>query len=139
MHVKCLTNNISSLHDSFAVKRLQKAIHVDGALSDLEIGKVYNVLAIEKRDEGIWAFIHTVEESDYPYPYPIELFEIVDSSLPTGWCLNVEQQKGKSNIKRISFCEWANDVSFYEKLVEGDAETILIYKERAISENNNQV
>lgn len=137
MRVKCLTNNINLLNDPLVYSRLQKSIHLDGELTDLSLGEIYNVLAIEERDEGVWIFLHTVEESDYPYPYPIELFEVIDNYLNSNWCIKFEMLTNKSFVKILSFSEWTNDSLFYEKLVNGDTKAITIYLEHYDSTSND--
>lgn len=127
MRVKCLTNDINLLNNPLVHNRLHKSVHIDGELTDLSPGEIYNVLAIEERDKGVWVFLHTVEESDYPYPYPIELFEVVDNCMNANWCIKFEQLSNKSFVKIISFSEWTNDPLFYEKLVNGDTKSIDIY------------
>lgn len=136
MRVKCLTNDINLLNDPLVHSRLQKSIHIDGELTDLSLGGIYNVLAIEERDKGVWIFLHTVEESDYPYPYPIELFEVVDNYLNANWCIKFELLSNKSFVKIISFSEWANDSHFYEKLINGDTKAINIYSNHYNSISN---
>jgi hypothetical protein len=135
MLVKCYANSLNVLDNFLVSKRLQRSIQVDGELSDLIVGKVYDVLAIEERDGGVWFFIHTVKESEYPYPYPSEFFEVLDTSLGRGWCVKFESTGDKSIIKRISFYEWANDAFFYEKLIDGDKDAKRAYRENAFFSN----
>lgn len=131
MRVKCFVNDISKLNDATLKRRLAESIHREGADEDLVIGSNYVVLGIDRwSDGGLRVYLHTVEESDYPYPYPIEMFEVVDSTVPTGWCVTFEQQPLGVGIKRIGFPEWVNDDSFYERLVDGDEAAIAIYKHR---------
>lgn len=131
MRVRCIANDVGQLSGAMLKSRLMESIHRDGADDDLAIGSIYDVLALDKwGDGGIRIYLHTVKESDYPYPYPIEMFEVIDATVPTAWCLTFEQQPFGVCLKRISFPEWANDDSFYEKLVGGDETAIAIYKHR---------
>lgn len=129
MRVQCIANDVDKLSDVAVRKRLAESIHLDGGDSDLVVGNTYAVFAIAQwRDGGIRVYLHTVEESEYPYPYPLEMFSVIDPALPTNWCVSFEQRSFGVAIKRISFPEWANDDHFYEMLLDGDEEAIAIYK-----------
>lgn len=131
MRVRCVANDVGKLSDSMIKRRLAESIHREGSDEDLVIGSTHAVLAIDRWcDGGIRVYLHTVEENDYPYPYPIEMFEVIDSTVPADWCVTFEQQPLGMGIKRISFPEWANDDTFYERLVDGDEAAIAIYKHR---------
>lgn len=128
MRVLCIANSVIDLDDEIVRTRLNRSIHRETADMDLDVGKYYNVVAIEERDGGLWLFLHTVESNDYPYPYPAEKFEFIDTSIPSGWSIKLEKCESGLIIKRISFPEWADDDYFYEKLVDGDSEVIAIYQ-----------
>lgn len=131
MRVRCIANDVDKLGNTIVRKRLAESIHREGKDEDLVVDSTYVVLAVERwGDGGIRVYLHTVEESDHPYPYPIEMFEVIDSAVPAGWCVTFEQQSFGMSMKRISFPEWANDDSFYERLVDGDEAAIVIYKHR---------
>lgn len=131
MRVRCVANDIEKLNNSIVRKRLVESIHREGADEDLTVNAVYAVLAMEQwSDGGIRVYLHTVGESNYPYPYPVEMFEVVDATVTTSWCVTFfEQQSLGMSIKRISFPEWAHDDFFYERLVDGDEAVIAIYKQ----------
>jgi hypothetical protein len=128
MRVKCIANSVSTLDSPALRDRLNRSIHLDGPLSDLDLGKIYNVIALQESDGGVWLMLHTVEESDHPYPYPVEMFEVLDPALPADWCVNFAWHENGLFVKRISFPEWANDAQFYERLLNGDGPTISIYQ-----------
>jgi len=130
MRVLCIANSVIDLNDEIVRIRLNRSIHRDTADMDLDIGKYYDVVAIEERDGGIWLFLHTVKSSDYPYPYPAEMFEFLDTSIPSDWGIKFEKREGGVIIKRISFPKWASDDYFYEKLVDGDKEVVTAYQSR---------
>jgi hypothetical protein len=112
------------LHKSTA-SRLSQSIHIDGSLDDLVIDQAYIVEALEQRqDGGLWLYIHTVDANDYPYPYPLEYFQILDSSFPDSWTSKGLAKKG---LFRVSFREWVNDDHFYEKLVDEDQRAVGVY------------
>jgi hypothetical protein len=133
MRVKCLTSSIDQLKDIAVRNRLSEWIHLDGPDDNLIIGKCYPVIALMGDTiDGFKVCLHTVDKSDYPYPYPIEFFEVIDSTFPDNSCIGVEQgPSGKYGI-RISFAEWANDDQFYERLVDGEEKAMLIYNKHKV-------
>lgn len=131
MLVQCITNDIDKLSSESVRKRLAESTHLDGGDADLVISNTYPVYAIENwSDGGLRVYLHTVIESDHPYPYPLEMFSVIDSLFPAHWCVSFEQRPSGMVVKQISFPEWVNDDHFYEKLVDGDEEAIAIYKLR---------
>lgn len=128
MRVKCVLRDARDLNNKLVEHRLRRSIHLDGPIGDLGLGKIYNVVGLQESDGGIWVMLDTVEKSDYPYPYPIEMFEIIDCSLPGDWCINFVQRSDGAFIKRIGFREWATDETFYERLIDGDQGAIDVYR-----------
>jgi hypothetical protein len=64
----------------------------------------------------------------WPSAYPIEIFELVETSIPEGWII----QFGDINspfkcLLKIGFPEWINDDTLYERLIEDDPSAIAIY------------
>lgn len=129
MKVRCIANNLRSLDNPHIKERLSSSIKLDGTIEDIRIGNLYSVYAMSHRkDGGIWIYLNTVPESDYPYPYPMEMFEIVDGSIPSGWAIGFGNDLSGTTFKCISFSEWVNDSQFYEKLVEGDEIAVDLYE-----------
>ena len=129
MRAQCVTNNVHKIKDPNVRARLQTIIHLDGPDLNLLIGKIYIVQTLEYWiDVGIMIYLHSIEESYFPYPYPIEMFKLLDSCLPSGWCVGFEKEQSGLIIKRITFPEWSNDANFYERLVDGDQPTKVIYE-----------
>lgn len=128
MRVLCISNSVIELDGENVRSRLNRSINRDTPDLDLKVGKDYKVVAIEERDDGLWLFIHTVDSNDYPYPYPAEMFEFIDTSIPSGWKIKFEKGKDGLTIKRISQSTWADDDYFYEKLVDGNEEIVVTYK-----------
>src|SRR5262245_61750375 len=124
MRVVCIKNTVAAITESEASERVRRSIHLDGPIADLAVGREFPVQAIEERDGGLWLYLHTVSVNDYPHPYPAEMFEVRDDALPTGWSIRLQVQEGNVVCKRITFAAWATDDNFYERLVEGDVETV---------------
>jgi len=130
MRVKCICNDLAEIGDVEVRARLGQSIHIEGPIRDLSVGKEYLVQALEKRDDGLWWYLHTSKDSDYPYPYPAEMFELQERSVPQGWCVGIKKVKGTMIFKWMSFPEWAMDDLFFERLVDGDAKTMSIYRSK---------
>lgn len=137
MRVRCLTNSIDQLCNADARKRIKDTIHLDGPDENLVIGNIYDVYAIDRGDDGgMRVYLHSVTISDHPYPYPMEMFNIVDSSFPGNWVITTWQNQFGSTMKRISFPEWALDDHFFEKLVDGDSAALEHYrKQKSLAEH----
>ena len=131
MKAICRINNLRKLPNDTVRARLSESIHVDGEIPGLEIGSAYSVLALSLRcDSGLWLYLDTFPGHHFPSPYPAELFDLTDSSIPAGWVVTLESTGHGTVIRRISFPEWARDENFYERLVAGDVETTGIYRKR---------
>lgn len=136
MLVKCVTNNINKLDDEPVRVRLAKTVNLDFGDSSLAIGEVYTVFAIEIwEDKGTVVYLDTCKGLDFPHPYHIELFDVVDNTIPADWCIGLKKSVLGVTIKIISFPEWVNDDCFYERLIDGDdaaaAAAVAIYRQRS--------
>lgn len=139
MLVRCTANSLDTLPDCRVRERLRQSIHLEGPDPLLVIGEVYQVVAIASwQDDGIRLYLHTVAESDHPYPYPIEMFEVVDPSLPVGWCIGFGRSEDGVCIEWIGFQEWAADPHFFEKLVDGDEAALRIYQHWRATTNTTE-
>lgn len=128
MRVKCIANNVNSIKETEAKSRLLKTIHYEYGDSSLIVGCVYTVIAISYwNDDGIRIYLQTVSEN-YPHPYPIEFFNIIDNNISEGWCIRFGKNSLDTYIEVVSFPEWVNDDTFYERLLDEDKEAIAIYK-----------
>jgi hypothetical protein len=128
MRVRCTRNDLDAIRDAAVSTRLRRAIKIEGPLDDLTIGAEYAVQAMTQRDGGFWLFLHTVPQSDFPYPYPVEFFQFIDSSPPSHWRLEYGRSGHGPVFKTLSFAEWATDDLFYEKLVDGEEDAVRIYR-----------
>ncbi|MFA5632890.1 MAG: hypothetical protein WC997_15400 [Porticoccaceae bacterium] len=113
-----------------ARERASRSINLDGADEDLIVGNTYFVFSLERwSDSGLRVYLHTVEGSSFPYPYPIEMFDVVDPTFPSAWGVGLEEVESGLIIKRISFEQWAKDDFFYEKLIDDEPLETRIYKD----------
>lgn len=133
MLVECIANNISGLKIDEVRNRIRQWTDANGSYNDIEIGTQYLVQAVEYQRENAFYYLQVGEFDEYPYPYAAECFVVLDSSLPNEWVAStsVELQVSKPII--ISFREWANDATFFEKLIDGEPEQRSIYsRNRAV-------
>ena len=85
----------------------------------LSIGKEYQVYALTIYLCHAWYYIINDDSFDYPVWAPAPLFDITNPEIPTGWhCTYHRFAHGEYPV--ISFPEWADDPTFYERLVDGD-------------------
>lgn len=133
MIVKCIGNALSSLESAAARDRIRHWTDSEGNYTHLEIGEKYIVEALEYLDNGIWFYLHTIPESEHPYPYASEFFSIEDSEFPEHWRVSFNVTNGLPKFKRITFSEWAEDDLFFEKLIDSEADYVAIYMKNRTS------
>lgn len=133
MIVKCIGNDISILNSDSSLDRIRRWTDSEGRYNDLETGAIYSVEALEYLDNGIWFYLHTIPESEHPYPYASEFFVIEDSEFPKNWRVSFNVEDGVPKLKRITFSEWAEDDLFFEKLIDSEADYVAIYMKNRTS------
>lgn len=120
IRAKCKINNLHRISQAEVRRRLSESIKMDGDIDPLEVGAVYDVLAVEWREDGgAWIFIHCIPSIYFPSPYPVEFFEFLEFEIPDGWVARWETRPFGLVMRSLSFAEWANDEYFYERLVDG--------------------
>jgi hypothetical protein len=97
----------------------------------LTIGKEYIVYAVTAVKEAFWYYV--LDERGLPYPvwYPSPLFEVSDGSVPSHWIVNYfsdPNSRDRIGTSILSFKDWAIDSSFYERLIDGEAEAVTSFK-----------
>lgn len=122
MRVKVIFNDLQQLSESTR-RRLSESIRYDGPISSLELGKEYLVVAIAAWKDGLRFYIHD-EDIDHPTPWPAEFFSVADGATPSNWRV-CDKANGEY---LISFQEWIADETFYERLINGDEETLKMYR-----------
>lgn len=127
MKVLCAINNIFDIEEGVKLDRIKKYIHLSDGQLNLEKNVEYCVYGIVFRDNSPWYYLCLDEDDESPTPYPSELFKIVDGRLSSYWRISTE---GSTNgvISSMVFDEWANESSFYERLVDGDPSAIELFK-----------
>ena len=65
--------------------------------------------------------VHSVNTS---YTLSSDFFDVVDDTLSSQWKLSSLSKGEYEAATLLVFDEWAQDPSFYEKLVDGDSEAV---------------
>ena len=120
MRVVCIHNRPSRIEGEAIRRRIARSIHLD-VVAELAVGKEYLVQAIQESDDGLVFFVHSIDEIPYPTPYPAEMFDVRDGTIPAGWCVALRDCPAGKVIKRVAFYEWAHNDDFYEMLVDGNS------------------
>jgi len=100
--------------------------------SELDIGKQYIVMGIICFEQYI---AYLIDSFNIVNPYPCYLFDIIDNSLNSNWYIKVLDQKDSHfpDIQSISgYYELVFDENHYEKLIDDDYDSKLIYYKRKI-------
>ena len=133
MLVECIMNDLRYIENEKVRNRLSQSIHRDGPNDILNIGIEYSVCAITNWfDKGIFIYLHVIDKIEYPYPFPLEFFKIKDASVPDNWVAGTFSLPGSGSFFQIGFPEWAQDMYFYEKLVDGDLSARSAYARNSV-------
>lgn len=127
MLVECIYNNIEKTTDSRWLKENTRNYY-KGMENRIFIGKKYVVYGIQF-SEFPFIFIYEDEDDRFPIAFPLACFTILDSRLSRYFTLGKIKEYQTQNPKYvpfISFKEWAENLSFWEELVEGDHEQLSI-------------
>lgn len=129
MKVFCISNCLDQILDERVRRRLSGSIHREFPNDDLVIGQSYAVVALSRwEDGGFRVYLHTVKDNDFPYPYPLEMFKVIEPTIPARWIASFTSESGNIVMDTLGFPEWVGNKRFYEKLIEGDLPSIEIYK-----------
>jgi len=129
MKVVCEIDNIFDLNDDSVLERVKRYILLSDGKTNLVENEEYCVYGITFRENHPWYYLCLGEDDDSPTAYPAELFKITDGKLSSYWRLSVEEPA-------IVFEEWANDSSFYERLLDDDPTAIRQFKSYRSLMNN---
>jgi len=127
MKVLCTINNVFEIEESVTLDRVKKYIHLSDGQLNLEKNVEYCVYGIVFRDNAPWYYLCLDQDDESPTPYPAELFETIDERLSSFWRLSTEESIN-GVISSMVFDEWANDPSFYERLVDDDPSAIELFR-----------
>jgi len=107
---------------------IDKYIRLNEEIQELSQGQVYEVIAIERRDDGgLWYFVHATSGRMFPSAYPAEIFDISDGCLRDDWIFDVVIVDGIAVFRSAGFPEWVTDPNFFSKLIDQDEECKKLY------------
>ncbi|MCG8906188.1 hypothetical protein [Pseudomonas sp. DP-17] len=129
MKLQCRINNIKNVPDADSRERIGRYIYLSDSELDLIVGEEYVVYGVAFWDGCPWVYICPEDYDEYPKPYPIELFAVIDNRLSACWRLSYfpGSNKGTMNTMLV-FEEWSMYSGFYEGLVDGDAICVEIFE-----------
>ncbi|UVK86559.1 hypothetical protein LOY52_16920 [Pseudomonas sp. B21-051] len=128
MKVRCKTNKIDNSFTQDTATRLERYISISDSELDIKIGKEYTVYGIEFWDNCPWIYICADSYDEYPKPFALDFFEITEQKLSSYWVLNSKDTYNKKVKTQLVFCEWADDDSFYEKLIDEDEACVITFE-----------
>jgi hypothetical protein len=91
-------------------------VNVD-CFQELEVGREYEVVAIETWGDGIRIYIEAIDGVWCPSPNPADMFELTEKTVPQGWSVRMGFVGTDPTIKRMSFTAWTENDAFYEMLM----------------------
>lgn len=127
MKVVCRINNLNNISDTHILERLKKYIFNPDGEIDLDIGREYKVYGVVFWDNCPWYYICPEDYDEYPKPFSAEFFDVVDDKLSPHWKLSSFSQDEYEASTSLVFDQWAKNPSFYEKLIDGDTETVDLF------------
>lgn len=127
MKVVCKTNNLHDILDPYTSARLKHYISRSDGEIDLEIAREYTVYGVEFWDNCPWFYLCTEEDDEYPKPFAAEFFEVIDEHISQYWKLSSIPSEDRENSTSLVFDEWSKDPSFYERLIDGDPNAVLLF------------
>lgn len=92
----------------------------------------YVVFAVTVFLGTAWYYVLDDDGLDWPTWMPASLFEIADGSLPHAWKFGYVRYSQEDQKAILSFPEWADDPSFYERLVDRDPVAVEIFARRRL-------
>lgn len=127
MKVVCRINNLNNISNPYTLDRLKKYISKPDGDVDLDVGREYKVYGVVFWDNRPWLYLCTEDYDEYPKPFSLEFFDVVDDTLSPHWKLSSFSQGEYKAATSLVFGEWAKDPNFYEKLIDGDSEAIATF------------
>lgn len=116
MIVECAVNRLSQT--PYSLNQTVLATTDDGEF-DLVVGREYVVYAIGQRYGLEWLYVLRSGET-IPWPFPSAAFVTTESSVPGRWDYHISHDNKGGSWSTLSYGEWANDPTYYDRLVDRD-------------------
>lgn len=127
MKVVCKIDNLYHVKSVGALDRLKGYISSPDGEFGLVLGKEYTVYGIAFWDNSPLVYIFLDEGDDYPKPIPMDFFELSVGEVSRCWRLSYFPQGINESSSLLVFKEWAEDPSFYERLVDGSKDAVEVF------------
>ena len=130
MKITYKTNILGSSFTAALLRRLRKYMSApeEGEESQLEKGKEYVVYGIVFRDNSPWYYLCVDEDDEYPIPFAADFFDVSDDRLSSYWKLSAVTYDDGYVLTSLVFKEWAEDPTYYERLIDDDSKAIKLFE-----------
>jgi hypothetical protein len=98
----------------------------------LNVGTIYQVYGLYLGETVFYEILLT-EYDDHTIEFPSFLFKVIDNRLSSFFALGsserlkVQGSENREKVHFVTFPEWANDNTFFDKLIDGDKEVQAIF------------
>ena len=96
----------------------------------LTVDQEYVVFALTVFLGTAWYYVMDDDGLDWPTWMPAGLFDVVDGSIPSAWRVGYFKFSRDDQYPLLSFPEWADDHTFYERLVDRDPRAVETFRTR---------
>lgn len=127
MKVICKINNLNMIKNQAILNILKDYYRYSDGELDLVLEKEYQVYGVVFMDNIPFVYICPDDYDEYPVPMAMSFFEVSDPTLFKHWRLSYFPLEAGEPVTILAIPDWAKDYGFYEKLIDGDAETINIF------------
>ena len=134
MLIQCCCSKVESLLSQ--QKRSHVAKYGDCIDIGLVVGREYPVYGVLFRDGVPWFLTCEDDSAEYPVPYCSYFFQLVDSSIRSGWALSINDFHNAGQVGILP-AKWADDRMFLEKLVDGVPSSVEYF--RQLREEKGQI
>lgn len=95
----------------------------------LILEKTYVVYALTVHIGHLWFYVMDEHCTDFPVWNPSHLFELTSPAVSKYWILGFISPSDRSDPGPIiAFSEWASDPSYYDRLTDGDAGALAVFR-----------
>ncbi|MBX3377077.1 MAG: hypothetical protein KF678_08745 [Phycisphaeraceae bacterium] len=110
-------------------QQLCPGIHVSLSAEDLEANGLYLVYGVLVYPGGVSFYLCARRSDPCPYPFAGFMFEFVQTIIPSGWRMGRHVRRfARGDEYFMGPAMWAQDETFYERLVDGDGAAEMAFK-----------
>ena len=131
MLVKCILNDLNLIKDEALKKRIDVEIYSPNGKIPLSVNKDYLVYGVE-----FWSNLYPrfyicddrYPRMNYPVPYFADFFSMIDNRVSKYWAFGIRNGAEGKIYPSLSFKEWVDDPSFFERLIDGDTNAKKVFE-----------